>query len=135
MSAAHRSAVIARRCCALAAVVSAGLHLTALGHAATAVTAVLLAAMIAGCLFCARDLWVLGSVRAWLILALMNLAMIALHLPAPTHHHGAPTADPSFAMGAATALAMVEVTVAAVVLYLRTRHLGLSLNGDRDTPR
>lgn len=127
MSAAHRPAVVARRCCALATVASAGLHLTSLGHVAGPVTAVLLVAMIAGCLFCARELWVLGTVRAWLIVGLMNLAMIALHLPAPGHHHTAVAAAPSVALGAATVLALTEVMVAGVVLYVQTRHLGSTL--------
>jgi acyl dehydratase len=61
------------------------------------------------------------------MVALMNFAMIAIHLPASTaHHHGAgvPAVSPaheSTVMGAATVLAVVEVTIAAVVLYYRTR--------------
>ncbi|BCI55178.1 hypothetical protein NIIDNTM18_44560 [Mycolicibacterium litorale] len=130
MSAAHRLAVIGRRGCALIAVVSAGLHLASLGHAANPVAGALLAVMIAGCVVCARELWLLGSLRAWLIVGLMNIAMIALHLPAPTHHHGAsPASDPSFAMGAATLLALVEVAVAALVLYARTRRHGEAITG------
>ncbi|WP_197373124.1 hypothetical protein [Mycolicibacterium baixiangningiae] len=131
MSAAHRSAVLARRGCALVAVVSAALHVTSLGHAANPVAGALLAVMIVGCLFCAYELWTHGSLRAWLIVALMNLAMIAVHLPAPIHHHGqAATVGPSAVMGVATLLAMVEVVAAAAVLYLRTRHLGSALNQD-----
>jgi hypothetical protein len=129
MSAAHRSAVLARRCCALLAAASAGLHVLSLGHAANPVAGVVLVLMIAGCLYCARDLWLAGSLRAWLVVALMNIAMIALHLPAPAHHHGPAQSVPA-AMGAATALAIVEVALAGAVLYVRTRHLGAGLRGD-----
>ena len=52
----------------------------------------LLATMIVACLYCARELWRDGTERAWVVVALMNLAMIALHLPAPAHHHGATSA-------------------------------------------
>ncbi|BBY19596.1 hypothetical protein [Mycolicibacterium litorale] len=132
MSAAHRSAVIARRGCALVALGSAGLHLTSLGHATVSVSGVLLAMMVAGCVFCTRELWVVGSLRAWLVVALMNIAMIALHLPAPTHHHGGSAAtDASLAMSLATLLALVEVCAAAAVLYVRTRRLGAALDDDR----
>ena len=77
--------------CAALAVGSAGLHAAMLGHAAGPVAGALLAAMIAACLYCAVDLWRNGTVRAWVVVALMNLPMIGLHLPAPGHHH-APTA-------------------------------------------
>lgn len=124
MSAAHRSAVFARRGCALLAVVSAGLHAGSLGHAAHPVAAVVLVAMIGGCLYCARELWTRGTLRAWLTVALMNIAMIAVHLPAPGHDHGGPAHVPA-TLGLATVLAMVEVAAAATVLVVRTRHRGL----------
>ena len=82
-------------------------------------------AMMIACLFCARDLWRRGSLGVWCAVALMNLAMIALHLPMPAHHHpGAATnaAMPhAAAMTAATWLALVEVSLAASVLFWRTR--------------
>ncbi|OBF47671.1 hypothetical protein [Mycolicibacterium monacense] len=134
MSAAHRSAVLARRGCALLAVASAGLHVTSLGHAANPVAGILLLVMIGGCLYCAHDLWVAGTVRAWLVVALMNIVMIALHLPAPAHHHGGSARTVPTAMSVATVLAMVEVTVAAAVLYIRTRHHGVALTARRDFP-
>jgi hypothetical protein len=83
--------------------------------------------MAAGCLYCARDLWVRGTLRAWVLVALMNLAMIAIHAPAPAAHHhggGVTTAAPaphSTVMNLATTLAAVEVVAAAAVLYSRTR--------------
>lgn len=136
MSAAHRSAVFARRGCALLAAASAALHVRSLGHPGHAVAQVLLLVMIAGCLYCARDLWVTGSLRAWLTVAVMNIAMIALHLPAPAHHHGGPAAAHTPAtMGVATVLAMVEVTAAAGVLYVRTRRHGLAVTGRPELPR
>ncbi|KUI24146.1 hypothetical protein AU196_09555 [Mycobacterium sp. IS-1742] len=133
MSAAHRSAVLARRGCALLAAVSAGLHATSLGHAANPVVGALLAVMIVGCLYCAHELWVAGTTRAWLVVALMNIAMIAFHLPAPGHDHGGPAAQASTAMSAPTALAVVEVTLAGAVLYIRTRRRGPVLNGGADS--
>jgi hypothetical protein len=118
-------AVLGRRTCAGLAVTSAGLHAVMLGHAGAA-AALLLAAMIGACLYCARDLWRDGTVRAWVVVALMNLAMIALHLPGPTHQHGATgTAEqPSTVMTVATTLALTEALAAAAVLYAYSRRLG-----------
>ena len=122
MSAARRSAVVGRRVCAVLAACSAGLHAVLLGHAANPVYALVMAAMIVACLYCARDLWRQGTLRAWCVVALMNLAMIALHLPAPGHHHDAGSpGNPSTVLALATTLAMIEVVAAAAVLYLRTR--------------
>lgn len=113
---------LGRRACAVLAVASAGLHAAMLGHAANPVAAGLLIVMLAACLYCAVDLWRDGTVRAWVVVALMNLAMIALHLPAPAHHHAPATApDSRTPMAAATVLALVEVAAATAVLYLRSR--------------
>lgn len=116
---------VGRRACAALAVGSAGLHAVMLGHAANVVAAGLLAVMIGACLYCARDLWQRGTLRAWCVVGLMNLAMIAVHLPAPSHHHGMPAeavGQQSTLMGMASAIAAVEVAVAAMVLYYRTRN-------------
>lgn len=106
---------------------SAVLHGIVLGHVTNVVALALMLAMIMGCLYCARDLWTQGSVRGWVTVALMNFAMIAMHLPSSgTHHHGsglsvvAPV-HASTVMDVATALAAVEVAAAAVVLYYRSR--------------
>jgi len=117
------SVVFGRRACAALALSSAGLHAVMLGHASNVVAGGLLAAMIVACVYCARDLWQRGSLRAWCVVGLMNIAMIAVHLPAPVHHHGAHAAagQQSMLMGLATAIAAVEVTVAIAVLYYRTR--------------
>ena len=117
------SVVFGRRACAALALSSAGLHAAMLGHASNVVAGGLLAAMIVACVYCARDLWQRGSLRAWCVVGLMNIAMIAVHLPAPVHHHGAHgvTGQQSMLMGLATAIAAVEVTVAIAVLYYRTR--------------
>jgi hypothetical protein len=83
--------------------------------------------MAAVCLYCGRDLWVRGTLRAWALVAVMNLAMIAIHLPASSgHHHGggltaAMPMHHSTAMALATALAAVEVACAVTVLLYRTR--------------
>jgi len=95
-----------------------------LGHAPGLIVAGLLATMIVACLYCARELWRAGTARAWVVVALMNLAMIALHLPAPAHHHGAVSAaapSPSPLMAVATLVALVEVAAAAAALYVRSR--------------
>ena len=116
--------VFGRRACAVLALSSAGLHAAMLGHASNVVAGLLLAAMIAACAYCARDLWLRGTLRAWCVVGLMNIAMIAVHLPAPSHHHGMQMAMPgqqSTLMGLATGVAAVEVVVAMAVLCYRTR--------------
>src|SRR6476619_3484041 len=99
--------VLGRRACAALALTSAGL----------------LAAMIVACVYCARDLWLRGTLRAWCVVGLMNIAMIAMHMPMPAHHHGihASAGQQSTLMGLATAIAAVEAAVAMAVLYYRTR--------------
>jgi hypothetical protein len=133
MFAATTPATLGRKTCAVLAVGSAGLHAVMVGHAANVVAAGLLAVMIVACLYCARDLWLDGTMRAWVVLALMNLAMIALHLPVPSHHHSAvgPTLQSSV-MAAATLLALVEVLAAAAVLYVRTRGRTVGVSGSQD---
>ena len=115
--------VLGRRACAALALSSAGLHAAMLGHASNVVAGGLLAAMIVACVYCARDLWLRGTLRAWCVVGLMNIAMIALHMPMPAHHHGmhAAAGQQSTLMGLATAIAAVEVAVAMAVLYYRTR--------------
>ena len=81
-------------------------------------------AMIAGCLFCAWELLTRDTVRAWVLVAVMNLAMIGAHLPMPAgHHHGGLGAAGSASLHPATAVAVVEVLLAAAVLFVRTRAL------------
>jgi len=117
------ASTVARRACAGLAVGSAGLHAAMLGHASGVLAAGLLATMIAGCLYCARELWRDGTARAWVVVALMNLAMIALHLPAPGHHHGPSNAaaPPSTLMAVATLVALTEVVAATAALYVGSR--------------
>jgi hypothetical protein len=105
-------ATLGRRTCAVLAAGSAALHAVMLGHAANLAMAVLMTAMILACLYCARDLWLRGTLRTWCIVAVMNLAMVALHLPAPVHHHVAGSAaveQQSTIMAVATAIALIEV--------------------------
>ncbi len=122
----------ARRACAALAVGSAGLHAAMVGHAGSAVATGLMALMIAACLYCGLELWHGGSDRAWVVVALMNLAMVAVHLPAPAHHHGVAVGDvapPSSVMAVATVLALVEATAAAAVLTVRARGRAAELSG------
>jgi hypothetical protein len=131
MSAADMSAVFGRRACAALALSSAGLHAAMLGHVSNVVTGALLAAMIVACVYCARDLWQRGTLRAWCVVGLMNIAMIAVHLPAPSHHHGmhAAAGPQSTLMGLATTIATIEVAVAIAVLYYRTRRNAQLISG------
>ena len=114
--------VLGRRACAALALTSAGLHAAMLGHASNVVAGGLLAAMIVACVYCARDLWLRGTLRAWCVVGLMNIAMIAVHMPMPAHHGiHASAGQQSTLMGLATAIAAVEAAVAMAVLYYRTR--------------
>jgi hypothetical protein len=118
------SATLGRRACAVLALSSAGLHAAMLGHASNVISGGLLAVMIVGCVYCARDLWLRGTQRAWCVVGLMNIAMIAVHLPMPVHHHGmhmGSMGQQSTLMGLATGVAAIEVLVAMAVLYYRTR--------------
>jgi hypothetical protein len=111
---------------------SAALHGFSLGHAANATATVVMAAMIVGCLYCARDLWISDALRGWTLVAVMNLVMIGIHLPATSaHHHGggaavAAMAPQSTAMTLATAFAAAESIVATAVLFYRTRRTRIS---------
>ena len=126
MSVADISSVVARRTAAGLAAISAGLHGVMLGHVGSAASAVLIAGMVGACLYCAWELWVSGTARAWCLVALMNLGMVAVHLPMSGSHHithvNAEAVVPqSMIMALATALSMIEVLVAVAVLCYRTR--------------
>ena len=116
-----------RRTGALLAVGSAALHGAALGPGVTPWLAALTVVMLVGCLYCAYELLTRDTVRAWVLVAVMNLAMVAVHLPMTgAHHHGAqpgvPAAVPT-AMELATVVAIAEILLAAAVLFVRTRAL------------
>ncbi len=121
------STVVARAG-ALLAVGSAVLHGAALGQAGPGV-AVVTVVMLVGCLYCAYELWTHDTVRSWVLVAVMNLVMVGVHLPMTGgHSHGAgsplaSTAGPT-PMQLATGVAIVEVLLAATVLFVRTRTLG-----------
>lgn len=89
---------------------------------------VVMSAMVVACLYCAYELWTRDTLRSWVMVALMNLAMIAVHLPlASGHHHGpAVEASGSGTMTAATGVAVLEVVVAVAVLFHRTRRVQLT---------
>jgi hypothetical protein len=126
------TAVIGRRTCAVLAATSAVLHAVMLGHAANIAMAVLMSAMIVACLYCARDLWLRGTPGVWCLVALMNLAMIALHVPAPAHHHAAhvvAAGQQPAVMGLATGLSAIEVLFAVAVLVCGTRRRSPLIGG------
>jgi hypothetical protein len=132
MSAAGASAVLGRRVCAAVAVAAAAVHGVLLGHAGSIGVGVLVVAMMAACLYCARDLWTVGSTRAWCIVAVMNLAMVAVHWSAPGHHHGGAVstavAIPSpTLMTVATSLSVLEAAAATAVLFVQSRGRAVSL--------
>ncbi len=130
-SVASTSAIVGRRACAVLAAGSAALHAVMLTHSGSVLVAASLGAMALACLFCALDLWRWGSTRAWCLVALMNLAMIAVHAPLPAHHHdgGGSPAAPSTVLAVATLIAAVEVAAAAAVLYCRSRALSIDGRG------
>ena len=124
-----QAAVVGRRACALLAACSAVLHGITITHTDTPAAAVLMAGMAAACLYCARDLWMRSALRTWVLVAVMNISMIAVHTPFATgHQHGggaAVAAIPmhhSTVMTLATALAAVEAVIATAVVYQRSRH-------------
>jgi hypothetical protein len=135
MSVTARSAVVGRRTCAVLAATSAVLHGFMATDATGLAVAVLMVGMAAVCLYCARELWMCGSLRAWCVVALMNVAMVAAHWSLPAHHHGSlagqslagvAAQSPSTLMTVATTIAMSEVGLAVAVLWYRTRN-----NADR----
>lgn len=127
-------ALCGRRFCAVLAVLSAVLHLTMLGHASSAVLAVLIAAMASVCLFCGYELWRAGSLRIWCVVGVMSLAMVAAHLSLPGHRHGGqpavagpPAESMSMLMGLATTVSLAEAVIAAAVLWVLTRRRAAGL--------
>lgn len=119
--------------CAALAAGSASLHAVMVGHTDAPAAAVLTVSMVGACLYCARDLWRDGRQRTWATVALMNLAMIAVHLPATGHHHGASTTTaPTAVMALATVVAMAEAAVATAVLYVHSRGRAMELIGRPD---
>jgi hypothetical protein len=115
------SAVV-RRTGALLAAGSAVLHGLSLGGGALMTT--VMAAMIAACAYCAYELWTRDTIRGWVLVALMNLAMVGIHLPIAGGHHHGPVAVPASGftpMMAATSLAVLEIVLAVAVLFHRTR--------------
>src|SRR3954454_20594349 len=119
------AALVARRTAAVLAASSAGLHAVMLGHAASVAFAVLIAIMVGACLYCAYELWLSGTVRTWCLVAVMNLAMVAVHLPMSGAHHVTPVdvnalVPQSVVITVATLLSMIEVSIAVGVLCYRT---------------
>ena len=134
MSAADISCVVARRACAGLAASSAALHAMMLGHVGTPAAGILIAGMAVACLYCAWELWLAGTTRAWSLVALMNLGMVAVHLPASGAHHLVHPAveavvPQSSVMLAATALSMIEVAIAVAVLCYRARGNARAIGG------
>jgi hypothetical protein len=128
---------LVRRIAAVLAALSAALHAVMLGHAGNAASAVLIAGMATVCLYCARELWLSGTTRAWTLVAVMNLAMVAVHLPASGAHHVSRASveavvPQSFVMTLAMVLSMIEVLIAVAVLWYRSRGNARAI-GDRNS--
>lgn len=126
MSLTATSAVLGRRTCAVLAASSAVLHGFMAMDATGASTMVLIVGMAVACLYCAWELWTQGSLRTWCVVALMNVGMVMAHWSLPGHHHSQSPAEfaaepPSALMTVATAIAVIEVALAVVVLWYRTR--------------
>jgi hypothetical protein len=72
------------------------------------------------------ELWLSATMRAWCLVAVMNLGMVAVHLPLSAAHHvtqvavNAVVPQPAV-MTSATVLSMTEVAIAVGVLWYRTR--------------
>ena len=133
-----QATVAGRRACALLTASSAVLHGIAALHADILAAAVLMSAMGIACLFCARELWTHGVLRTWTLVAVMNIAMIAVHTPFTSdHQHGRGVAAAvmpmhhSTVMTAATALAAVEAMIATAVVYRLSRHNRFLVHGSR----
>lgn len=119
---------LVRRAAAVLAAGSAVLHGVSLAPAAAPWVTALTVVMLVGCLYCGYELWTRDTVRAWVLVAVMNLVMVGVHLPmAGAHHHGAVPGSLSDAatspMQLASAVALVEVLLAGAVLFVRTRAL------------
>lgn len=131
MPLATTSAVLGRRTCALVAVGSAAVHGLMLGRSENPALAILVVAMMGACLYCARDLWTVGSPRAWCLVAVMNLGMIAVHWSAPGHQHtgviSTVVLPASTLMTVATTLSVLEAAAATAVLYVQSRGRAVSL--------
>lgn len=126
--------LVARRIAAGLAATSAALHGVMIGHSGNTASAVLVAGMALACLYCARELWLSGTTRAWTLVALMNLAMVAVHLPMTGEHHMThatveAVVPQSIVMTLATGLSIVEVLIAAMVLWFRSRGNARAIGG------
>jgi hypothetical protein len=137
-SGARKRGLAQARVGAMLATGSAVLHAVTLTHASHPLLAVGMVAMIVACLSCAYDLWTTDSLRAWVLVGLMNLVMIGVHLPmtAGHRHHGSVPAVVEPVSGApvmavATGVAVLEVALAAAVLLYRTRHYADALHSRR----
>ncbi|MFF1900860.1 hypothetical protein [Streptomyces sp. NPDC058206] len=120
------------------ALASAGLHLVSLlGHAEHLALTVAILVMCAACLYCGYELWRAPTTRAWFIVGGMNAGMVLSHLAATTfwsdtkaqsphaehqihagHHIGGSLYNGGLeeALGIATVVAVLEVTLAAALV-------------------
>jgi hypothetical protein len=119
------ASVLGQRVCALLAAASAGMHaIMAASHGAMAIQAV---AMAAVCLRCAWELWTAPTIRTWVVVATMNIAMVAVHLPPlGAHQHGLTGpivvqghSDPFMAL--TIGFSAVEIVAATTVLERSTK--------------
>lgn len=110
--------MLINRCAAALAVTTAFLHLRmGIGNA----LGVVVAAMAVVCLLCAADLWRSTNNRAWVVMAASSAVMLLAHASSPSGHHQPVVTDAVSDASAASILAAVELTLAAVVVFVRTR--------------
>ncbi|MDV8023747.1 hypothetical protein [Rhodococcus sp. IEGM 1330] len=112
--------MLINRCAAALAVISAVLHLRmGVGSA----VGVVVAAMAVVCLLCAADLWRSANNRPWVVMAASSAVMLLAHASGPTGHHQAVVVGGVSDVSAASTVAVVELTLAAIVVFLRTRRI------------
>ncbi|OZC79102.1 hypothetical protein CH274_16855 [Rhodococcus sp. 06-418-5] len=110
--------MLINRCASALAVISAVLHLEmGVGGA----SGMLVTAMAVVCVVCAADLWRSTNNRAWVVMAASSAVMLLAHASSPSGHHQPVVTDAVSGASAASILAAVELTLAAVVVFVRTR--------------
>lgn len=110
------------RIAAALALLSAVMHLRT---GVTDVTSAVVAAMAMLCVYCVVDLLRSGGNRAWVMVAVTSAGMLLAHSSFPAHHHAA---NQTSTMTMASAVATIELVLAASVVFFRTRRIPAELH-------